>query len=102
MKVINKKIRSKFFNEIVKGNKTFELRKEDDTRYEEGDYLILNEIVADDFITGRMIISQIGFVLRNFEGLSDNYAIISLKNMNYFDFSIKENKNESNISNLCW
>ena len=98
MKVINKKIRSKFFNEIVKGNKTFELRKEDDTRYEEGDYLILNEIIADDFITGRIIISQIGFVLRNFEGLSDNYAIISLKDMNYFDFSIKENKNESIIS----
>lgn len=35
MKVIVKKIKSNFFIEILKGNKTFELRKEDDDQYDE-------------------------------------------------------------------
>lgn len=97
-KVIVKKIMPYYFNEILKGNKTFELRKEDDVKYEEGDILILKEIEtiisykeisADDY-TGRFAISRIGFVLRNFEGLSDDYAIISLKDTQFCDLSVKE------------
>lgn len=93
MKVIVKKIRPKYFDEILKGNKTFELRKEDDTQYEEGDILILKEIdpTVIDFYTGRFAISRIGFVLRHFEGLSDDYAIISLKDTQFCDLSVKEN-----------
>ena len=93
MKVIVKKIRPKFFDEILKGNKTFELRKEDDVQYEEGDVLILKEIdpTMVDFYTGRFAISRIGFVLRYFEGLSDDYAIISLKDTQFCDLSVKEN-----------
>ena len=93
MKVIIKKIRPKFLDEIVKGNKTFELRKEDDVQYEEGDILILKEIEPTiiDFYTGRFAISRIGFVLRHFEGLADDYAIISLKDTQLCDFSIKDN-----------
>ena len=92
MKVIVKKIRPKFFDEILKGNKTFELRKEDDVQYEEGDILILKEIKPMiDAYTGRFAISRIGFVLRNFEGLSEDYAIISLKDTQFCDLSVKEN-----------
>ena len=93
MEVITKKIRSVFFDEIIKGNKTFELRKEDDVEYKEGDILILkefNDCVAD-FYTGRFAISKIGFVLRDFEGLADDYAIISLKDTQFCDLSVKEN-----------
>ena len=90
MKVIVKKIRPKFFDEILRGNKTFELRKEDDVQYEEGDILILKEIeTAIDFYTGRFAISRIGFVLRHFEGLADDYAIISLKDTQFCDLSVK-------------
>ena len=92
MKVIVKKIRPEFFDEILKENKTFELRKEDDVRYEEGDILILKEIhQIADFYTGRFAISRIGFVLRYFEGLADGYAIISLKDTQFCDLSVKEN-----------
>jgi len=96
MKVIVKKIRPKYFEEIKKGNKTFELRKEDDVQYEEGDILILKEIekIGIDILTGRFAISRIGFVLRNFEGLSDEYAIISLKDTQFCDLSAKGNKDE--------
>ena len=89
MKVIVKKIRPKFFEEILKGNKTFELRKEDDVQYKEGDILILKEIESTtiDFCTGRFAISRIGFVLRHFEGLVDDYAIISLKDTQFCDLS---------------
>lgn len=93
MKVIVKKIRLKFFDEILKGNKTFELRKEDDVQYEEGDILILKEIDprTTGFYTGRFAISRIGFVLRHFEGLEDDYAIISLKDTQFCDLSVREN-----------
>ena len=92
MKVIVKKIKKEFFEEILKGNKTFELRKEDDYRYEEGDILILEEIktIVGGY-TGRFAISRIGFVLRHFEGLADDYVIISLKDTQFCDLSIKEN-----------
>lgn len=87
-KVIVKKIKQEFFEEILKGNKTFELRKEDDVRYEEGDILILEEMkTIVGGITGRFAISRIGFVLRHFEGLSDDYAIISLKDTQFCDLS---------------
>lgn len=95
MKVIVKKIRQEFFEEILKGNKTFELRREDDVKYEEGDILILKEIsykeTRADVYTGRFAISRIGYVLRNFEGLSVDYAIISLKDTQFCDLSAKEN-----------
>ena len=93
MKVIVKKIRPKYFDEILRGNKTFELRKEDDVQYEEGDILILKEIEPTivDFYTGRFAISRIGFVLRHFDGLLDDYAIISLKDTQFCDLSVKEN-----------
>lgn len=93
MKVIVKKIRPKFFDEILRGNKTFELRKEDDVQYEKGDILILKELdpTTIDCYTGRFAISRIGFVLRHFEGLTDDYAIISLKDTQFCDLSTKEN-----------
>ena len=92
MKVIVKKIRPKFFGEILRGNKTFELRKEDDVQYEKGDILILKEIdptTTDCCYTGRLAVSRIGFVLRHFEGLADDYAIISLKDTQFCDLSVK-------------
>lgn len=92
MKVIVKKITLWYFNEILKGNKTFELRKEDDVQYEEGDFLILKEIeTMTDFYTGRFAISRIGYVLRYFDGLEEGYAIISLKDTQFCDLSSKEN-----------
>lgn len=92
MNVIVKKIRKPYFEEIINGNKTFELRKEDDTKYNEGDILILKEIdpFTVDFYTGRIAISKIGFVLRHYEGLSDDYAIISLKDTQFCDLSTGE------------
>lgn len=92
MKVIVKKITSYFFEEILKGNKTFELRKEDDTQYDEGDILILKEIEPriTDIYSGRFAISRIGYVLRNYEGMKDDYAIISLTNTQFCDLSVKE------------
>lgn len=91
MKIIVKKIMPWYFNEILKGNKTFELRKEDDVKYEEGDILILKEIEMElGFYTGRFAISRIGFVLRKFEGLADDYAVISLKDTQFCDLSVNE------------
>lgn len=96
MKVIVKKITPWYFNEILKGNKTFELRKEDDVKYEEGDILILKEIetaeIAISFYTGRFAICRIGYVLRYFDGLAEGYAIISLKDTQFCDLS---NNNDS-------
>ena len=45
--IIEKKIYRRYFNEILKGNKTFEIRIEDDCRYKENDLVLLKEVIQD-------------------------------------------------------
>lgn len=62
-KEINKKTVSSLFNEILSGNKTFDVRLAD-WQCEPGDVLILNEV--DDITkqyTGRSVRKKVGYVL---------------------------------------
>lgn len=77
MKIVEKKIRPRFFNEVLLGNKNFEIRKDEDD-IEVEDLLILRE--WDGEYTGRSITKTVLYVLRNAEefGLKEGYCIISL------------------------
>lgn len=57
------KIRREFFNAVMSGEKTFEIRK-DDRNFRQGDTLTLLEIETDpkDHFTGRSCNFRIGFV----------------------------------------
>jgi len=63
-KEITKKIFSESFNKILSGKKKFEVRIEDDCKFEEGDILILKEIDNNRNFTGREISKEIKFISR--------------------------------------
>lgn len=76
---IEKKILPQYFEEVIKDNKTFELRKDEDD-IQPGDMLILNEYFGKQY-TGRAIERVVTYVLRNVPqyGLKEGYCIIGIK-----------------------
>lgn len=64
MKEIIKKCNSNLFEKILKGEKTFEVRLEDDCEFNEGDILVIKEVDDKRKETGRKIKKKIGFILR--------------------------------------
>ena len=60
-----KKIRPAFFDAVISGAKTFEVRTEDeDTTYAVGDFLALNEHAGEAY-TGRICAVRITYVLHD-------------------------------------
>lgn len=55
---------SEYFEDVVAGKKTFELRV-DDRDYEKGDYLALNEIDNSGIYTGRSCVVYVDYILRD-------------------------------------
>lgn len=78
MKTIEKKIFPTYFKDILSGDKTFELRKDEDD-IQVGDAIILKEYDGVNY-TGNQIIKNVKYVLRNVpqHGLLDGYCIIGI------------------------
>ena len=85
------KIATTHFDAWLRGEKTFELRRDDrEPKFAAGDELRLREVVRDEAFdqrglpiipvwsdTGRQIVVRVRSVLRDFEGLLPGYAILS-------------------------
>lgn len=78
MKFIHKKILPKYFEAVDTGQKTFEVRKDEDD-IQPGDTLILHEWNGTVY-TGRECERKVGFVLRDCSayGLMDGFCVIAL------------------------
>lgn len=76
MKEVTKKILPKYFKEVYAGNKTFELRKDEDD-IQVGDLLLLREWDGTEY-TGNEVLRIVKYVLRNVPeyGLAEGYCII--------------------------
>jgi hypothetical protein len=76
MKLIHKKILPEYFNDVISGEKKFEIRK-DDCNYQVGDILILEE--WHGYYTGRFFLVTLTYILRNCPeyGLMDGYCILN-------------------------
>lgn len=68
-----------YFDMVKEGKKKFELRKEDDRSYNEGDTVILQEWDGEKY-TGQELTFTIGAIVRNVKqfGLKDGYCAFSL------------------------
>ncbi len=88
MNIIAKKIKDNYYEQILKGDKRFEIRKEDDCEYHTNDILIIKEIIFSGEYTGRIAICRITCVLRNFEGLADNYVALGIKIIKTHDLTL--------------
>tara|TARA_Y100000034_G_C6659747_1_gene289185 strand:+ start:334 stop:615 length:282 start_codon:yes stop_codon:yes gene_type:complete len=87
---IEKKTNKDYFEKILSGDKTFEVRIEDDCKFNEGDVLILKEVDDSGEFTGREIKKVIGVILRtkdekNYWKKEDidkyGFAVLSLKDL---------------------
>jgi len=78
-KRIEKKILPGYYRAVYKGQKTFELRK-DDSDYQVGDILVLREWNGEKY-TGHTCECEITYILRKAErfGLMDGYCIMSIR-----------------------
>ena len=76
-KFIEKKILPEYFEAVIRGKKTFEIRKDEDD-IQVGDAIILKEWDGEKY-TGRETGRNISYVLRNVPqyGLSEGYCIMS-------------------------
>lgn len=70
------KIMPEYFQAVIDGRKTFELRK-DDRGFSVGDTLALTEWNGDDY-TGREYRCRIDYILKDYNGLSPGYAILGI------------------------
>lgn len=70
------KILPEYFKAVADGTKTFEIRY-NDRGFKNGDFIILRE--WDNGYSGRKIKAQITYILSNFEGLKDDYAVMAIK-----------------------
>lgn len=75
--VIIKKILPQYFDDVLNGKKTFEIRKDEDN-IQPGDLICLREWDGYRY-TGREIHGAVSYVLRNVSeyGLMDGYCIFS-------------------------
>ena len=78
MRIIEKKILPEYYMEVINGRKMFEIRKEDDVRYEVGDLLLLKLFTGERVIEEEYMLCKITYVLRNFEGLKDGWVAIGI------------------------
>lgn len=62
------KQKSKYFEDVISGKKTFELRL-DDRDYAEGDYLALNEVDDSGIYTGRSCMVYVDYILQDVPNL---------------------------------
>lgn len=74
------KILSKYYEAILQGKKTFEVRK-DDRQFSEGDTLLLQECVTPYGCgyTGREMTVEATYILRDSEYVKDGFCIIGIK-----------------------
>lgn len=81
-----KKVRPEYFEASLKGLKLFEIREEkpNEPRYAVGDYLALNEWEPEphalgDGYTGRCLLYEITYVLRDCDLLQPDVVVLGLK-----------------------
>ena len=71
------KLASMYYDDVVNGRKTFELRK-NDRRYRVGDILEMREF-KDGKETGRYIKAKITYMLEDYEGIKEGYCILGIR-----------------------
>lgn len=71
------RLASTYFDDVVNGKKSFELRK-NDRGYKEGDFLEMLEF-TDGRNTGRSVRVLVTYLLENYTGLEEGYCIMGTK-----------------------
>lgn len=90
------KIFPEYFNSVVSGEKTFEIRR-NDRNFLVGDYIALNEFTKETGYTGRSALYKITYVSGHGHppvALPDGYVILGIHPCNFYDVSERFGKNQ--------
>ncbi len=88
------KIAPNYFQDIITGKKTFELRK-NDRGYKAGDWLMLSPWHPATGYYGNVIIIPITYILENVPGLEPDYVILALSSV--YDHTTRKELIENGI-----
>jgi len=77
------KIRPKFFEAVVSGRKTFEIRK-NDRNFKVGDCIVLKEYRKEKGYTGKRAMFNITYVMTDNEFVKRGFAVLGIKPYNPF------------------
>ena len=86
------KLAASWWNDITSGKKRFELRK-NDRGYKVGDKLLMQEYAAGAF-TGRTILADITYMLEEYTGLTEGYAILGIELLKVSETDTKSAESE--------
>jgi len=73
----------RFFNAVLEGEKTFEVRREDDKTFSVGDILYLREYLDDeDVFTGRGITVEVRYIMRESKfGVTPGFCVMAVRKL---------------------
>lgn len=77
IKVHTVKIAKMYYEDVKSGKKSFELRK-NDREYKQGDILRMLEYAEGEW-TGREMIAEVTYLMKDYAGLEEGYCIMALK-----------------------
>ncbi|MDW7673198.1 MAG: DUF3850 domain-containing protein [Bacillota bacterium] len=77
MKIHELKTWPEYFQPVVEGRKTFEIRL-DDRDFKEGDYLLLKEYYPKKGYTGREIFVQVAYILADTDFLPNMHVCMGI------------------------
>lgn len=88
------RLASMYFDDVISGKKSFELRK-NDRGYKEGDFLEMMEL-KDGKNTGRTVRVLVTYLLENYTGLEDGYCIMGTKLVSVAGIEVAEQEEKDN------
>lgn len=74
------KINTEYAIAVARGEKTFEIRK-NDRDFKEGDILVMREYENGEY-KDIAIVAEVTYILNDFEGLKDGYVALGIKVLN--------------------
>ena len=77
IKIHRLKIKPEYFEEVIKGNLTFQVRY-NDRDFKKGDLLTLEEFDSKEY-TGKYVNAEITYVLDDVEFMKNNYVALGIK-----------------------
>lgn len=90
------KIFPEYFNSVISGDKTFEIRR-NDRNFLVGDYIALNEFTKESGYTGRSALYCITYVAGRghpLVSLPEGYVILGIHPCNFYDVNERFAKNQ--------
>ena len=82
------KLREEFQIPIENGDKTFEIRKEDDKKFKQEDLIIFKIIDKSGNLTGKIMSAQITYIIRDSEFCREGFATLGIKYLKTTDMFV--------------